>query len=435
MRASSRGFRRALGIYSAVLCAAVLIGLGVLWVYLADFERSQPERAVEQFVATRAADFWSVSAGETVNLSRSPFDLPGLGADAYGLADGEISWRPGVGTESEKSYILLRGGKTAGELRLVPGKPLRFGLTSWKAADYTPTASRGWTMKLLLPVGARGYINGVEIGGEYQTGSETLPVELLYSFDRAPEGVCYTVPGLHGEAVPSAIGADGEALIPTEDGAGRVIFTPTAAYGFELIAPAEAEFKVNGAPADLNCSDLGAELGGSAGELLKWSCDGLYSEPSVTVTQDGAELTPVELRCSVCYTPGASEEPPRKVSKFVRDYLGRYISFTANLGDDAAGNFSQLNKYLAQGSDYASRLLQTIEPISWLRGASVSNLSVDIYDYIPMPDGGFYCRASYSLTNRTGYETREVSAECEILALNGGQYGYSVTGMNITAQE
>ncbi len=415
-------FLRALLIYCLVLAILIGGGLFVLNRFLVSYEASRPDNAVESFMSEKDRSFWLGGLQELIDRGFNEFTKSGAAVSEFGIDEnGEITWRSAGGDDNSKVYDVRLGKAKICTLTLSPNEAVGFGMNNWVVSETQFQMPGGTDISLSVPTGCVATINGVEVASSYISGVGTIGVELEHDFDLAPDSEIYEIKGMMGPADIKAYDAHGKELEPVFLSENEIEFHPEPAYNFSFYTLPGAEVTVN--DIDISgecCSSIGDELGV---ELLRYECEGLYTEPKISVLTDGNSFAPGRLNIGSCFIPDASPVIEGDMAEFLEGFIYAYVDFSANKNHAADANFAVFAQYLLPGSEFYTLTANTIENIAWATTSGLKYNSIDYYDLIPLGNSRYICNIYYDISYTLGSDDLHVqSGNTIVIEEHDGKY-------------
>lgn len=426
--------RSLLVILSIVLFLAVALG-GAALMYLSPrgiLNPDGPEEAMQNYIETGAYawrdEFCRLYTPETTVFEDSGTVAGNLFDALAGDSDFRFREYEGVSSGAAPVYIL------SGDDDLLTVK-LEYMDGSWQAAELAVPAelftAQTHTVTVTVPSDAEVFLNGVAVDCSY-IESDNVPYDDLTAlearFDAVPHRVRYAVPGIF-EKVQVSVSRPEGAVLQSTDGLNWVYTVPDAgAYSFAVTAPADAVVTVNGAeltPEDRTGEvrltplvDIPEELVDLLPVYCRYEAEGLYSQPELSaVGADGAALpAAASADGSIRFTDPGSET-------LYAEHHERVEKFIENLAEYGAGHTTRAypNEYTVPESDLWWYVRNASGSLVWVVGVSVSYDELTSYDYIPLGEDAFLCRAHLVCSTQTGYQTADLDLEYEMLWVRSGE--------------
>jgi len=220
----ARSFRRRERIVSLLL-VIVLAALYPLYISVLDeYEQAQPRHIVDAQVAAFAeGNYWTMlqaaGTGDYADVTRTELmEFLSVALDGCGFSAVAMPYSSGP----EREYLILADGRKVADMVLrQQQEPSRFGFTLWEIKSVTPVSTlKIVTYAVTAPDNATVLFNGAPLGAEYITSaSESHHAPHLIPGVSAPGEAVYTVSASGGTPVIAVLGANGEELPVSSDGA------------------------------------------------------------------------------------------------------------------------------------------------------------------------------------------------------------------------
>lgn len=218
-------FKKGLLIYTAVMLAALAVGLTVFWFFIQDYENGMPvhgmERTMESFNEEKISDL----------ISDQTF------GNAGALEDSSVwvSWYQELirgkhltfeeareNTATTPTYLVKADDQPVGKVTLkVTGKnAFKFNLWGFDRLDVSEYLPETATYTVTVPKGVAVTVNGHRLGEEYITENDVVYPELSNIQTYLPEvplSTTYEISGLLNEPQIAAAGESGRELILKKD--------------------------------------------------------------------------------------------------------------------------------------------------------------------------------------------------------------------------
>lgn len=202
------GFRAFLLIYALIFLALLPAFLRPLWNYLAAYEESGPDKAMERYLDSMdEAKVRALSADFLAGLDLRYQDGDQAFAAVQKVMNGELRYGlKSADTDLRHAeYNIRSGGQLLGSVRIAKGEDPRFGFAPWEVESESYDFS--WLLgedEITVPSTWTVLCNGTELGEEDRVG-EPVPFDLLKDFYgdsrfELPSYVTYRVEGVLGEA-------------------------------------------------------------------------------------------------------------------------------------------------------------------------------------------------------------------------------------------
>lgn len=194
-------FTQILTIYAAVLAGVVVISLGVLWDFLANYERSLPQKVAEQFVADQTISDWGkVFEQSFANDFESEESISKELEKAMDKKQLVCRKTQGEYTDEKPTFTLKNKEHQLVKMTLAKGKKGRYGFDRWKVSDCEFVQSDLFQkIQVSVPASGKVYINDTLLDQTYVTKKDTTYcTEKTYvdQFENPVTWTEYTVGGL-----------------------------------------------------------------------------------------------------------------------------------------------------------------------------------------------------------------------------------------------
>lgn len=202
------GFRAFLLIYALLFLALLPALLRPLWNYLAAYEESGPDKAMERYLTSMdEAHVRALSADFLAGLDLRYQDGEQAFAEVNKVMSGELRYalKSSDTDLRHAEYNIRSGSRLLGSVRIAKGEDPRFGFAPWTVEGESYDFS--WLLgddEITVPSTWTVLCNGTVLGEEDLTG-EPIPFDLLKDFYGdsrfdLPSYVTYRVSGVLGEA-------------------------------------------------------------------------------------------------------------------------------------------------------------------------------------------------------------------------------------------
>ena len=314
----SRGWGLFLLFWTMLLLMLGFLACVVFYKYAAVYEETRPEKTMDALMADMSEDDWRGTLAATAGSVSVFEDARALFDDYFDstVAGREISYRRDLSRSdaAQTVFVLYAGRARLGEVRLVPVREeLRFGFgrTHWQLDSITAeplTGSlQGLTVQIDAPIGVTPLVNDVALGTEWIADpsvelTELGALEQRFTTER-PRMERFEVGPLYGAiSVSSAEGGEVAPVGEPERGVLRYVILPTETYSFRVEAPEGVTVTVSGAELGEDEAvqrestifrKLDEYLPDGGYETLIYEYDGLYTQPQISASYNGTELTGV----------------------------------------------------------------------------------------------------------------------------------------------
>lgn len=176
------GFKKFLIIYPAVF--VILSGIVFVYLYglLKDYEASEPNNVMEEFVGNMTADSIG-SLLEDTDMELTEFESMDVLEDYFvsKVADKEITYKRKSGefTQSTPVYVLTAGEEVIAKVTLKESGKNSHNFSEWKigSIEFTDYESETQEVTILAPANAEVFVNGVKVGDSYKSQEDTIVTE------------------------------------------------------------------------------------------------------------------------------------------------------------------------------------------------------------------------------------------------------------------
>lgn len=392
---------------------------------------SSPESAMQSALDTGSFN-WHDEFTTLYTAEVTPFeDADAVTEAIYAALAGNESftfreWK-GVSAGNEPVFIL----SGSGDLMTVR---MQYADNAWTPVELAVPgelfAPETHTVTVTVPSDATVYINGIALDASYIQNDSVAYGDLTAlesRFENVPHRVSYEVSGLY--FAPSVeVEREGGIVPESGDGMNWSYLPPdAAAHSFSVQAPADATVTVNGATltaADSSDAtpyiplvDVPAELQSALPTLTLYEAEGLYSIPEITAVDAAGNVlnATVNPDDTLVFMAGNDEAlynaHHETVEAFLRN-IGEYGS--AHLLWTAPASFvkkdTALFEYFA-GARYS---------LGWIGTVHMTYDSITSYDYTPLGENAFLCKARLVCTSKTYYQTVDMDLEYEMIWENTG---------------
>jgi len=192
-------------IYAVVFIAAACYGLSRFWDYIAAYEVSRPQNAIDAYMDQLTVSHIQEESSELI--AKIDHNLQSEETCRQLIADAiteKITYARKVSecTDEKKVYMLLSGKQTIGSFTLTAGEPDAYGFTIWSVTedsfDFSFLLGEGVTVT--APFDYPVFVNGFCLTEEYITQSDIHhpTFEDYYSSCKLPYLVTYQTPAIMG---------------------------------------------------------------------------------------------------------------------------------------------------------------------------------------------------------------------------------------------
>lgn len=427
-KADTRWLRR-LALWAGVLLILGAAGCAVFRHYLAVYEKTLPEKAMEEIMLRMTKADWHRALRETcVGVSRYE-DKNRVFNDWFDrtVNDAGLTWRKSLrGTEGQENvYSIYAGAVRIGTVRLVPDTargPAGFRRFHWRPESITSVPISDLLQSVRVEIDAPPdceiLLNGRRLSRQEIT-DDAVPIPAVTPLEaRFTERMAlsrFVSPPLYGQIrVTDGEGRPLAADGPVTDGVCRFTVLPAKTRSFLVEAPEDVEVTVCGAPmteAELVSRDdrlfrmLERFAGEDAYAVCRYAAGELYTAPEIRGTYRGQTLTPVAGSDGCLHffhpdDPAATEEMRRAAE----DFFGAYLGYLSSRFNTAA--YQKLMGLLLPGSELDAYVRNSMAAMIWASATEMSDASLQFGNFHIVGDDCFTCTIRYSadFTSDNWYE-------------------------------
>jgi hypothetical protein len=211
-----------------------------------------------------------------------------------------------------------------------------------------------------------------------------------------------------------------------------------ASHSFSVQAPADAVVTVNGTQLTESDStqqiaytplvDIPEELAGELPNLTLYTANGLYSVPEITaVDAEGNQLTAaVGADGALVFTAGNNEALFNAHHETVE-------AFIRNIAEYGSAHLEWLSpaSFVKKGTPLFEYFAGARYSMGWIGTVRLTYDSITSYDFTPLGENAFLCKARLICTTKTYYQTVDLDLEYEMLWENTGS-AWQVVDMAFT---
>jgi len=343
--------------------------------------------------------------------------------------NGEYTFREwkGVSAGNEPVYIL------SGQSDFLTVK-LQHENGAWSAAEFAVPAelfeAETHTVTVTAPSDAQVYINDILLDSSY-IQSDNVPYEDLTAlegrFTDVPHRVRYAVSGLY-RCPTVTVERESGVVLQDFDGKNWSYMPPdAAAHSFSVQAPGDAVVTVNGTQLTAEDStgqkqylplvDIPEDLAEQLPSLSLYEADGLYSIPNITaVDADGNPLSAAEgIDGTLVFTASNDEA-------LYNAHHATVEAFIRNIAEYGSAHCEWLSpaSFVKKGTALFEYFAGARYSMIWIGTVRLTYDSITSYDYTPLGDDAFLCKARLICTSKTHYQTVDMDLEYEMLWENTG---------------
>lgn len=353
----SKAYWISLIIYIVLLSAAAVLALRGLWVFAVQYEASQPEPVVEEYVAGLNADLFDAGAAETI--SAMPHEVQTdeeVQAAVSELLNGEITYQRTTGGDSDNNvYALLCNESSFGKVYLTKD--------SSKSSSFSI-----YGITLDLPFDLRPWVVDKEefdFTGLYTSVEVTIPESYTVQLNGHTLSSDYIIEsGIHYDCLEEYYSINPN--LPTK-----------VTYRFDNIIG--------------TIEPVIYDEGGNPYTVDPEQDDSQYINPC-----DDATLT--------------------RITAFMDDFIPVYCKYTSAIyGQYSSSYYEELKQqYLVAGSDLDKRLYQALDGYGWAHTNSFKFNGYTLDNAVDLGEGYYVCY----VTTDTTYSTTALGEQSDTNSLN-----------------
>ena len=434
-------YSRFLLIYAAVFLVFIAVGLVFFWKYIAAYEISRPENAMDDIVLSLD----SASATDTLKTAFSVSEFENKDkvfeeiSGAY-LKGQDYTFRkmPGEYTDDTPTYIFMSGTTDLFKIDLAPksGETAGFGFQLWEVSAVSLLEGNTRTVTIEAPPDTAVNVNGIAVADSYITDDhveyeDLTDQEKRFNADSDAYRVLYTIDGVYDEATVTVTDTQGTELTAENADGSNFVYDATR-YSAKVTGPSDAVITINGVElsnADAADTLFPAELfsgleryASAVPDLVTYQVEGLFTEPQIAAKDaSGKELTSNESADGgIAVGFSKSDELKQSQTQLVTDFIKAYVSFSTNEGENATSNFSRLSKYLLTNTETYKRTKNAIEGMSWVTGGTIEYRELTVADFLSCGENCFVCRASLEITVTADGNVRNTESVYTLVFVRSG---------------
>ncbi len=299
---------------------------------------------------------------------------------------------------------------------------------AWSVTGTEPAGAvtaESYTADLTVPAGTELRINGVHVDERYIV-DDAVPYESMTELERRFEGhpvrVRYEVPGLYRNISPAAE-RDGGALLLYSDGRSWSYTQPDeGAYTFRITVPQQAKLTVGGAELGAEESsaaiayktklDIPGELQAGLPSYYVFTAGGLYRPdyPVTAIMPDGTVLEGIRDGDALVFTAPSSDALYAQCHERVETFIHALIEY----GAGHTARYSPQN-FTVPGSPVFWYIRNAISSLMFTVNVTLTFDDVQSFEYVPLGDSAFVCRAQANCHTSTYYQKKDLSLGYEML--------------------
>lgn len=481
---SSRRWRRFLLGYAVIWLLFAALGCTAFYKYLRVYEQALPDHVMDDLMESTSPETWLSYVKTAITAESNTFDdADALSAEYESvlLAGKTYSYRRAADSGAEEPvYIVRCGGVDICTVHLTP-KPdtdLGFGKHLWSVGEIEPCEAlgnlRSTAVEITALEGKTVYLNGIALT-EAQIAERDVPIDgmtpIEARFSAVPRLIRYRVERMYGSI--TVTDADGTEIAPEEDtGNGVTRYSvPLPRYSVSITAPSDVTVTLCGAALtqdDAVSVDAGIlrglerYTGDGAYYTVRWTFDGLYSEPDVrSYDTDGTELTPlVGTDGRLIFFHANNEQLQSAVQNTVEYFFNRYIdyssyAFRGNLAltheevdDDefemdptvraSMKRYYRLLDCILESSDFYRYIQNSTDAMIWASSTSVSYDELTFTDFSFVSASCFVCtvryKADFTANQWAEQKNYNVQNAYELVFVNPYGYGWLAAAMDAVTE-
>lgn len=212
-------------LYAAVFLCLTRWGLMKFWDYIAAFEVSRPEYAMNHYMeGVDAAYLCSKSAPTAGDIDWNLQNAQVYQDYVMQTLTGEISYAKKLSecTDTQNVYVILCGDRALGKVILTPLKADQYGFTPWTVSsetfDFSYLMADTSFVNITVPDDYLVYLNGISLNSNYVTDSEIYSeLEEFYDSFQMPYKVTYQAGPFLGEVDLTVTDPSGNTVVIEED--------------------------------------------------------------------------------------------------------------------------------------------------------------------------------------------------------------------------
>ena len=231
---------------------------------------------------------------------------------------------------------------------------------------------------------------------------------------------------------------DGKALdvVAAQDGFAAT-YRHDSLRSVEISVPDGAQIKINGVTVSEDYFDSESVFSilsgmekhvGKTPAAKKYRVNGLFAQPEVKVTLDGAEipLCRSEDRLGVScleYYGAPSDSLKKSAQARAVDFVNAYITYTAMGYNGVDEHHAQMMSFVLSGTDTYKLLQKSKESFSWAENYTVTDRTVTTGDFIPLGENSFFCTVDYTANlKKYSYKTVQSGTFRILMVKSGGVF-------------
>jgi hypothetical protein len=443
-----KSFGKILAVYSGILLAVIAAGLILFWQYAKAYEVSRPDQTANEFLSSRTSDYWK-NLIMSSSITTTPFeDSSGVLKKCADMISGSTftARSRSASKDPDRPAYTIRADQTdIAVLTLKRDRYAGFGLFRFTmdSVKLLPGFLGEVSVEIDAPENAAVTLNGVPVGRDYITDTAVVYdglSDLEKSFPEAllPKKNIYRVEHLYASPEAAALDGSGNRLKLTFSDKTKYVFAEPEEkkYDLTVTVPSDAEVLLNGIklPADYVTESGAYDLlkgdeayltGNAVPSVSVYTVKDLRirTESVRAVFSDGTESTGTDDGNHNYLFGFVTGKMPEDREKRIRDYTGKYLLFSTNLGGKTASNWNNLKPYLLPDGDMYRRMQLSMDGMSWVNSSSAALNSLRIEDYREFGDRCFAVRLVMNYTAVRGGKSRTSEAGFDaVFVKNGSQW-------------
>ncbi len=231
---------------------------------------------------------------------------------------------------------------------------------------------------------------------------------------------------------------DGKALdVTAADGGFHAQYRHDSLKSLEISVPEGANIKINGVEVSenyFNGEGVFSILEGMEKHTGKtvtariYRVNGLFAEPEVAVSLDGADLPLCrnEAKSGVSFLEYyGAPDPTLKASEQARavDFANSYITYTCMGYSGVDEHHADMMSYVLAGTDTYQKLKKSKESFSWAENYTITDRTVTAGDFIPLGENSYFCTVDYTANlKKYSYKTVQEGTFRILMVKSGGVF-------------
>ena len=393
------GFKRGYTIYMLCLLAALAVGLIVLWMRMEAYEKSRPDKALDQYIAAAGdSAYWRGMLLEK--------GVEEAYVDTLDLADVSFRKRLGVYTDDVPVYSVCFGDVEMISVELAKGGQVGFGYNEWEIGDVSLSGSR---LCVYVPWDAVVRVDGKDVGKDFPVQENAKELQLGIFDANAKD-----IRGLSKYELGTVYMAD---RVAVEDKDGRAFELSHASGSSYYYAPFMSDYKIT-APTGCNVTVNGIALTSENAKLEEspledfegmeeyvktvprqtiYTVEGLIMQPEIEVRDADGDIIEGSADGTVYRYDVPQEELTKELSDYISTVFDAYIAYSGGRGGNLIGNYNRYISYAVPDSEVVERATRAQESIQWISGKDKKLKGSKIAKYTPYSDELFTAQIDFTL--------------------------------------